>query len=279
MLKKRLIFTLLYADGSYMLSRNFGLQSVGDLQWLRENYDFDAIAQSIDELVVLNVARGEKNSAEFADHLRELSANYFLPIAAGGGIRTVDDGYRLFNANADKLVLNSPLIDNPELVRSLAQIFGRQSIVASIDCRRIGRAYRTFINNGQTDSGVELKDAVQRSANLGAGEIYLTSMDRDGTGFGYDLEMVAHLEAANCLPLILSGGVGRYQHFCDGLLLDGVTGASTANIYNFIVGGLSRARAHIVSQGIPMAAWDFGLEALKGSALAGEARAAAAGVQ
>jgi cyclase len=276
MLKKRLIFTLLYADGSYMLSRNFGLQSVGDLKWLRENYDFDAIAQSIDELVVLNVGRGDRSSAEFADHLRELSANYFLPIAAGGGIRTVDDGYRLFNANADKLVLNSPLIDNPDVVRSLARIFGGQSIVASIDCRRIDHAYRTFIHNGQTDSGTELKDAVQQAADLGAGEIYLTSMDRDGTGFGYDLEMIANLGPATRLPLILSGGVGRYQHFCDGLLLDGVTGASTANIYNFIVGGLSRARAHIVSQGIPMAGWDFRLGPLKGSARAGELRAAAA---
>ena len=95
-----------------------------------------------------------------------------------------------------------------------------------------------------------------------------------GTGAG-----AGGVDLASIVGNILSGGVGRYQHFCDGLLLDGVTGASTANIYNFIVGGLSRARAHIVSQGIPMAGWDFGLGALKGSALAGEARAAAAGAR
>jgi cyclase len=266
MLKKRLIFTLLHADREYQLSRNFGLQAVGDLQWLRENYDFDAIARSIDELVVLNVGRGARPAAPFAAHLRELSANYFLPIAAGGGVRSLDDAYELMRANADKLVLNSPFIDDPALVRSLALTFGSQAVVASIDCRRVGGRYRAFIHNGQTDTGIELKDMVKRAAESGAGELYVTSMERDGTGFGYDLDMAAALVDATNLPIILSGGVGRNQHFCTGLALDGITGASTANIYNFIVGGLSRARSHIVSEGIAMARWDGNIERLKGAA-------------
>jgi cyclase len=230
MLKKRLIFTLLYCNGSYMLSRNFRLQAVGDLEWLRENYDFDAIAQSIDELVVLDVTRGQRDTAVFAEHLRQLSSSYFLPIAAGGGVRTLEDGYRLLSANADKLVVNSALVDDPALVSALARTFGNQSVVASIDCRKTEAGYRAFIHNGETDSGLDLANAVSRAAVLGAGEIYLTSIDKDGTGFGYDEELVAQISGLTRLPLILSGGVGRYQHFCDGLAIEGVTGASTANI-------------------------------------------------
>lgn len=266
MLKKRLIFTLLYCDGGYTLSRNFRLQAVGDLTWLRENYDFDAIAQSIDELVVLDVSRGERNSVAFAEHLRELSASYFLPIAAGGGLRTIDDGYRLLAANADKLVVNSALMDDPALVGVLARTFGSQCVVASIDCRKTADGYRAYIHNGDVDSGLDAVVAAARAAELGAGELYLTSIDKDGTGFGYDEEMAAQVAARTRLPIILSGGVGRYQHFCDGLAIEGVTGASTANIYNFIVGGLARARTHIAARDVPMAAWDFNLASLRGSA-------------
>lgn len=264
MLKKRLIFTLLYCEGGYMLSRNFRLQAVGDLAWLRENYDFDAIAQSIDELVVLDVSRGKRDTAAFAEHLKELSAAYFLPIAAGGGLRNLDDGYRLLAANADKLVVNSPIVDDPDLVSDLARTFGSQCVVASIDCRKTEAGYRVLIHNGETDSGLDPATAVARATELGAGELYLTAMDKDGTGFGYDEELAVQVATATSLPIILSGGVGRYQHFCDGLAIDGITGASTANIYNFIVGGLSRARSHIASRDIPLAAWDFNLAALRG---------------
>lgn len=266
MLKKRLIFTLLYCDGLYMLSRNFRLQAVGDLEWLRENYDFDAIAQSIDELVVLDVSRGERDTAAFARHLRELSASYFLPIAAGGGLRKLEDGYQLLAANADKLVVNSPIIDDPALVSDLARTFGAQCVVASIDCRKTGAGYRAFIRNGEINSGLDVAAIVTRATELGAGELYLTAIDRDGTGFGYDEELAAQVAAMTRLPIILSGGVGRYQHFCDGLAINGVTGASTANIFNFIVGGLSRARSHITKRDIPMATWDFNLSTLRGTA-------------
>ena len=263
MLKKRLIFTLLHANGEYMLSRNFRVQAVGDLQWLRENYDFDAIAQSVDELVILDVSRDGRDIAVFADTLRKLVSNYFLPIAAGGGVNTLDDGFRLLGAGADKLVVNTALVENPEGVRQLASSFGNQCVVASIDCRRMGGEYKVFTHNGQKDTGLTVNEVARRAVESGAGEIYLTSMDQDGTGFGYDLELAASLDGTIQVPIILSGGVGRYKHLCEGLALDNVTGASTANIYNFIVGGLKKARAHISAEGIPMAKWDYNLIALK----------------
>lgn len=267
MLKKRLIFTLLHANGEYMLSRNFRLQTVGDLQWLKENYDFDAIAQSVDELVVLDVSRDGRDISVFADTLRELVSNYFLPIAAGGGVNTLDDGFKLLGAGADKLVVNTAVVENPEGVRQLAATFGNQCVVASLDCRRLDGEYRVFTRNGQKDTGLTVNEVARRAVENGAGEIYLTSMDQDGTGFGYDTQLVAGLDETIQAPIIVSGGVGRYKHFCEGLALDKVTGASTANIYNFIVGGLSKARAHIAADGIPMARWDFDIQSLKGTAL------------
>lgn len=270
MLKKRLIFTLLHANGEYMLSRNFRLQAVGDLQWLKENYDFDAIAQSVDELVVLDVSRDGRDIAVFADTLRELVSNYFLPIAAGGGVNSLDDGFKLLGAGADKLVVNTALVENQEGVRELAATFGNQCVVASIDCRRMDGEYRVFTHNGQQDTGLSVNEIARRAVDSGAGEIYLTSMDQDGTGFGYDTQLVASLDDTIQVPIILSGGVGRYKHFCEGLVLDKVTGASTANIYNFIVGGLSKARAHIAAEGISMAKWDFNIQSLKDTAIPGK---------
>src|SRR5687768_4666363 len=111
MLKKRMIFTLLYDNGSFMLSRNFRLQKVGDLRWLQKNYNFSSIAFSIDELIVLDVTRGERNNAIFCDHLKKLTEGCFIPIAAGGGIRSVEYAKMLLRSGADKVVINTPLFD------------------------------------------------------------------------------------------------------------------------------------------------------------------------
>src|SRR5260221_5621172 len=133
MVKNRLLFTLLMQNGTYMLSRNFRLQAVGDLNWIKESYDFEAIAYSIDELVVLNVTRGDKNLEAFAEHVSELVQNCMIPIACGGGIRSMDDAFLLLDAGADKLVVNTALVKQPELVQELVTRFGSQCVVASID--------------------------------------------------------------------------------------------------------------------------------------------------
>lgn len=268
MLKKRLIFTLLYENGEYALSRNFRLQSVGDLAWLRENYSFDAIAFSIDELIVLNVERGKSDLKKFAASLAELSRNYFLPIAAGGGIRSVEDAYLLLNSNADKVVVNTSIMEDPKLVSELAGIFGKQCVVASIDCRKAGDDYDVYIKSGTQNTGLKVKDAVKTAGELGAGEIYLTSIDRDGTGFGYDCALIERAASVTKLPFIASGGVGKYSHFVEGLKYVHVNAASTANIYNFVVDGLKNARRYIEDSGIKMAKWNYDLEGLHDACVA-----------
>ena len=182
MVKDRLIFTLLYGDHTYNLSRNFSLQRVGDLNWIRANYEFNSIARSIDELVVLDVSRGERNIEDLAGQVEQLAQSCFMPIAVGGGIRTVKQAYQLFEAGADKVVLNSLLFSDPGVVRELSRSFGAQSIVASIDFRlRPDGVRQVFAGNGTLDTGMMLTEALTYIGTLNVGEVFLTSISNDGT--------------------------------------------------------------------------------------------------
>lgn len=260
MLKNRLIFTLLYNDRKYMLSRNFRIQAVGNLDWLKEYYNFNSIAFSIDELILLNVERGQKNIEKFSEHLIQLSRNCFIPISAGGGIRSLEDAYKLLTSGADKLVVNTLVIEQPELVSLLSKTFGRQCIIASIDCKKDQNDYYVYNHNGSKNTGLTIEKVLKKVEKLGAGEVYLTSIDKDGTGYGYDIELIKRASNLTNLPLIASGGVGKYEHFVEGMKSGNVTATATANIYNFLVDGLIKARQHIQSQGIELATWDFNLQ-------------------
>jgi cyclase len=257
MLKKRLVFTLLAHKGIFQLSRNFSLQAVGTLDWLRKYYEFTAISRSVDELVLLNVTRGDKQMQVFCDSVAQLSASSFMPIAAGGGIQSLDDAYRLLDSGADKLVINSALFSAPRLVEELAKTFGCQCVVASLDYRGTGADAEVYCQEGRTRVGMALGEVIRRAEDMGAGELYLTSVDRDGTGQGYDLGTLELASVLCRLPIIASGGVGNFQHLVQGLQLKNVTGASTANIFNFMSDGLTRARKFIEANGMQLARWDF----------------------
>lgn len=257
MLRKRLIFALLWQNGKFCLSRNFKLQQAGDLAWIKKNYDFQVMAFSIDELMVLNVGRGEKSMATFAGQITELTRGCFVPLAAGGGIRSMDDALLLLRSGADKLVVNTALVRAPSLVESLAQRFGRQCVVASIDYRKSGERGEVFIENGTTATGWTVDEAVANAERLGAGEIYLTSMDQDGTGQGYDVAVLERVAGSARVPVIASGGVGKFEHLAGWLSQPNASGAATANIFNFLGEGLREARLHIEEQGVPLAKWDF----------------------
>ncbi|MFH1791313.1 MAG: HisA/HisF-related TIM barrel protein [Candidatus Omnitrophota bacterium] len=244
-----------------MLSRNFSLQAVGDLNWIKEYYNFNAISHSIDELMVLNVERGAKGVEGFAANMAELSRNCFMPVAAGGGIRRIEDAYRILDAGADKLVVNTPILKDPELVKQLVRTFGSQCVVGSVDYKETkeGRI-EVFTRDGAESAGISVNDAVMLAKRLGCGEIYLTSMDRDGTGEGLDLEMIRRVSAMTNVPLIASGGVGKYGHFVEGIKLGNADAVSTANLFNFIEDGLIEARAAMCDSGLDMAVWDFGFK-------------------
>ncbi len=256
MLKKRVIFTLLYDSGSFMLSRNFRLQKVGDLHWLQKNYDFSQLAFSIDELIVLDVSSGERIISRFCDHVRALTENCFVPIAAGGGVRSVEDARTLLRSGADKIVVNSILGADPETVCGIATEFGRQCIVASVDAKRGSNGFSVWTENGRKPADCELSDWLGKVISLPIGELYLNSMDRDGTGQGYDVALLDDLPSPMPIPVILAGGAGKYQHLAQGLADTRVDAVATAHLFNFVGDGLQKARADLLRSGFRLAVWD-----------------------
>jgi len=255
-LKKRLIFTLLYDSGDFVLSRNFRLQRVGDIKWLQKNYNFSQIAHYIDELIVLDVSRKARQPEQFCEVLKQLASGCFVPISAGGGVRDLEHARALLRSGADKVVINSALFDTPEFVAQLAQEYGQQCVVASIDakCDDTGMAW-CWTQNGEIRQNTSLVQRWPRLLELPVGEIYLNSIDRDGTGQGYDMDLLRSLPQAMSKPVILAGGVGNAQHLAQGLHDYRVDAAATAHLFNFVGDGLARARLQLVSQGFRLASW------------------------
>lgn len=255
MLRKRIIFTLIYADGYFMQSRNFRLQKVGNLHWLEKNYKFQNISFAIDELILLNASKENKNLSEFAVTLSNVVNNVFIPISAGGGIKTKEDAELLFKSGADKIVLNSLLIQNPKIVKELINSYGSQSVVASIDCKFDSGSYTVYIKDGTLKLDVTLEEYINYLEKLGVGEIILNSIDRDGTGFGYDMVLIESVNNLTSLPLIIAGGAGNESHLAEGLNIDHLSAVATANLFNFIGDGLPKARENLLINGFNLAKW------------------------
>lgn len=260
MLKKRLIFTLLYDKGQFVLSRNFRLQNVGDLRWLQTNYNFSHISYSIDELIVLNVGRGDKKQEEFCAALKELTEGCFVPIAAGGGVNSLAIASDLLRSGADKVVVNSALYRNDQFVGDLATEFGEQCIVAAIDVRSSSDgAYEVWSECGSRRQSSPAASWIAQIAQAQVGELYVNSMDRDGTGKGYDMELLDLLPQKMQKPVILAGGVGNATHLAAGLADSRVDAVATAHLFNFIGDGLKKARQSLISSGVVLPLWDIQL--------------------
>ena len=234
MLRKRIIFSLIYSDGFFNQSRNFRLQKVGNETWLEKNYQFSKIAHSLDELILIDASKSKKDIQKFSATIEKIVENVFLPICAGGGIRSIADAELLFNSGADKILLNSSLYENPELVLELVKIYGSQSIVASIDYKINDHSPIVFINDGTKEINMDLQSYIKHIQFLGVGEIYLNSIDKDGTGFGYDFETIIESLKIINIPLIIAGGAGNESHLIEGLKIDSVSAVATANLFNFI---------------------------------------------
>jgi cyclase len=260
MLKKRLIFTLLYQHGQFMLSRNFRLQKVGNLQWLQSNYNFSHISYSIDELIVLDVSRGQKETEEFCIALKKLSEGCFVPIAAGGGVKTIDTARNLLRSGADKVVVNSALYEDDNFIQHLASEFGQQCVVASMDIRSSpDGSFQAWSECGSVCQPRSAAYWIEQVTQAAIGELYLNSMDRDGTGQGYDLRILDLLPSNMPKPLILAGGVGNAAHLAAGLADPRVDAVATAHLFNFVGNGLKQARQTLISGGVDLPLWDVQL--------------------
>ena len=240
-----------------MLSRNFRLQKVGDINWLEKNYGFSNVGFSIDELIVLDVSRNERNRDEFSEVLKTLTNDCFAPIAAGGGINSVADAIKLLRSGADKIVVNSSLHSNGKLISELAQEFGRQCIIASVDCKQIEGKFYIATNNGSSISDLTLTEFLEQCSDFSIGEICINSIDRDGTGNGFQIELLDCLPELFEIPVIISGGVGNYSHLAEGLKDARVDAVATANLLNFMGDGLASARSQLVNLGIDLPIFDL----------------------
>jgi cyclase len=193
----------------------------------------------------------------FAASVAELTRGCFAPLAVGGGIRTLEDAERLLNSGADKLVVNTPVLSKPDLVRELVRRYGCQCVVASIDYKKGAGGQQVMVENGSVVAPHSVEEMIQNAQDLGVGEIFLTSIDQDGTGQGYDIPTLERAEAVAAVPVIASGGVGRDDHLAEWLSHPRASAAATANIFNFLGSGLVEARKHLEDRGIPLARWDF----------------------
>lgn len=253
--RKRLIFTLLYQDGYFWLSRNFRLQRVGDAQWLNEQYNFSRISSSIDELVILDVSRNNRDSERFINDVLFVTSNCFLPLTLGGGIRCLDDAHYYICNGADKILLNSPIRSNPSLMYDLVSRYGSQCVIASVDFKYSDGNYTVYLDNGSRPIEEHLLDYLHYLQELRVGEIYLNSIDQDGTGQGYFLQLFTDLDLKLGVPLILAGGAGNEKHLLSGISVEGVDAVATANLFNFIGDGLPNARQLLLRNSVDLAVW------------------------
>jgi cyclase len=241
-----------------MLSRNFRLQRVGDARWLNRNYNFSSIATSIDELVILDVSRGGCELDKFRRHVQDVTAGCFMPLALGGGIRDLARVRALMEFGADKVVVNTALHRAPDTVREIASVYGSQSIVGAIDFKRVGSTFTVFVEQGREAVSLGLAETIRRAIDAGVGEIYLNSMDQDGTGQGFcaeALDALVALASEVSVPLIMAGGAGNARHLLDMISHPRVDAVATANLFNFVGDGLPLARAKLIEAGVPMAHW------------------------
>ena len=249
---KRLIFSLLYYEGSFVLSRNFKRQKVGDWNWLKNKYKLLDALKSLDELVILNVDQTEKGFLEVLEITKELAQLANLPISVGGGINSLAMATQAFNAGADKLIINSLYFQSQSEVKRVAEKFGLQAIVLNIDYRLINGNRYVFTESGSRQEGLLLDQIDSLSLDC-FGELLLRNMDKDGTGFGNDIEFIRkHVEISK--PLLVAGGTGNSEHVRDAFRLANVDGIVTSNILNFIGSGLVRLRSE-VSNEFDLAKW------------------------
>jgi len=222
------------------------LVDAGDPVELAARYD----AEGADELVFLDITASSDARDTTVEMAARVAEQVFIPFTIGGGIRSVDDARRLLRAGADKVSVNSAAVDRPELIREIAEEFGTQCCVVAIDARRTEMGFEVFVHGGRLPTGIDALAWAKQAESLGAGEILLTSMDRDGTKQGFDLDLTRAMTDSRRIPVIASGGVGTLQHLVDGVLQGGADAVLAASIFHFEEHTIAAAKQAMSEAGI-----------------------------
>jgi cyclase len=250
MLAKRIIPCLDVTGGRVVKGVNFvELRDAGDPVEIAARYN----DQGADELTFLDITATSDERDLILHIIEAVASQVFIPLTVGGGVRTVDDVRRLLNAGADKVSFNSAAVANPQVIRDASEKYGAQCIVVAIDAKaRAGGGWDVYTHGGRKNTGLDAVEWATRMAGHGAGEILLTSMDRDGTKTGFDLELTRAVADAVPVPVIASGGVGNLQHLADGIQIGGADAVLAASIFHYGEYTVSQAKALMAGRGIPV---------------------------
>jgi cyclase len=249
MLSKRLIACLDVRNGCVVKGVNFeGLREAGDPAALAKRYN----REGIDEVVVLDVTATIEGRRAFEDTIRAVSSELFIPLTVGGGIRSEADAAAAIDAGADKVGVNSAALADPPLLTRLAARYGSQAVVVAIDAKRDGDRFRVFARSGSTSTDRDAVEWAREAERRGAGEILLTSIDRDGTRAGFDCELTAAVSAAVSIPVIASGGAGTFDHFTHVFTAGRADAALAASVFHFSEHAVADLKRHLLEHGIPV---------------------------
>lgn len=245
---KRIIPCLDVKAGQVVKGTNFvELRNAGDPVGLAALYDSEAA----DELVFLDITASVEQRKSMLDVINRTAGEVFIPLTVGGGISTVQDIRNALNAGADKISVNTAAVKNPQLIVDGAKLFGSQCIVVAVDAKRCGEAkWEVYVHGGRTPTGIDVLDWVRQAAELGAGEILLTSMDADGTKNGYDIPLTRAVAEAVGVPVIASGGAGRLEHFYDVLTEGKADAVLAASVFHYKEFTIRQVKEYLRSKGV-----------------------------
>ena len=253
-LAKRIIPCLDVANGRVVKGVQFvDIRDAGDPVEVARRYD----REGADEITFLDITATHDNRDTMAHVVEQVASEVFIPLTVGGGIKTLEDIRRMLNAGADKVGINSAAVFNPEFVREAAQRFGSQCIVVAIDAKKVSQVgeperWEIFTHGGRKATGIDAIDWAKKMVDYGAGEILLTSMDRDGTREGFDLSLTRAISESVSVPVIASGGVGNLEHLAEGVIQGKADAVLAASIFHFAEYSIQEAKAHMASRGIEM---------------------------
>jgi imidazole glycerol-phosphate synthase subunit HisF len=245
----RVIPCLDVAEGRVVKGTNFvDLRDAGDPIELAARYDLEGA----DELVFLDITASSDNRDTTIDMVHRIAEQVYIPFTVGGGIRTLEDARRMLRAGADKVSVNTAAVQRPELISEIAAEFGAQCVVCAIDARRRqpDGGWEVYLHGGRTPTGIDAIEWAIEAVRLGAGELLLTSMDRDGTREGFDVELTRAISDVVNVPIIASGGVGTLEHLSDGVIQGGADAVLAASIFHFREHTVAEAKAAMTAAGI-----------------------------
>jgi cyclase len=249
MLTKRIIACMDVRDGEVVKGVQFQqLRHAGDPAALARRYN----VEGIDEVVILDITATLESRRALAQTVAAVAQEIFLPLTVGGGIRSEDDAAAAVDAGADKVSLNTAALRTPELITTLARRYGSQAVIVAIDAKRRSGGFGVFVRSGTADAARDAVEWAREAESCGAGEILLTSMDRDGTRAGFDCELTAAVADAVNIPVIASGGAGGLEHFADVFTRGHADAALAASIFHYADTGVSELKRYLLARGIPV---------------------------